>query len=65
MSLYDYEISKRIVAQGPPFAALIMSAYRKADSDNAELLEKAFPFIVTELRDRYNAPGGLLPSDPS
>jgi hypothetical protein len=60
MSLFDYQASKQIAQMDPPFAALIMAAYRKADTSNAIHLEQAFPAICRELRARYNAPGGLL-----
>lgn len=62
MSLYDYEASKRLASQDPPFYALIMAAMRKADTGNAEVLRRAFPGTWEELWARYNAPGGILPS---
>lgn len=63
MSLFDYAESKRMGESDPPFAAWIMGAYRKADTDNAALLRAAFPEIVEELQQRYDAPGGLLPGE--
>jgi len=63
MSLYDYKTSLEISKEEPPFAALIMAAGRKADSNNLEKLYDAFPEIVNELRLRYEAPGGILPDD--
>lgn len=63
MSHFDYQASKQIAALDAPFAALIMAAYRKADTDNAIWLEQSFPNICRELRDRYNAPGGWLPGE--
>jgi hypothetical protein len=63
MSLFDYEASKELAAQDRPFAALIMAAVRKADSHNEALLRQAFPDICDELRQRYDAPGGLLPGE--
>ena len=60
MSRYDYEASKRIAAEDYPFYALIMAAYRQADSLNASKLESAWPTVVMELEARYNAPGGYL-----
>jgi len=50
MSRYDYEQSKIIAQEDPPFAALIMAATRKADSMNASLLRDAFPEITAELQ---------------
>lgn len=60
MSLYDYEKSKEISKEDPPFAALIMSAIRKADTINTVKLRNAFPEIFSELQTRYDSPGGLL-----
>lgn len=63
MSLYDYEASKKISAEDPPFYALIMAAMRGADTHNSMLLEQAFPATRRELVERYNAPGGLLANE--
>lgn len=63
MSRFDYQASAQIAATDPPFAALIMAAYRKADTSNTARLEQAFPDICRELRERYHAPGGWLPSE--
>ena len=63
MSRYDYEVSKRIAMQDFPFYALIMAVMRQADSDNLAALQAAFPETFTELKARYNAPGGLLPGE--
>ena len=60
MSLYDYQISKVISSQDPPFYALVMAAMRQADSVNNRKLQLAFPEVWTELQARYNAPGGVL-----
>lgn len=59
MSLHDYEISKALTVQDPPFYALIMAAMRLADSSNAAALRAAFPGTWAELQARYNAPGGM------
>lgn len=64
MSLHEYMVSKELDRDDPPFYALIMAASRKADSDNFEALERAFPECIAEFRARYNAPGGRLPEDP-
>lgn len=45
------------------FDAIIMTAMRKADDDNAKALRKAFPHQWYELLERYNAPGGRLEGD--
>jgi hypothetical protein len=63
MSLYDYEKSKEISKEDPPFAALIMSAIRKADTTNAMKLKYIFSDIYDELQMRYDSPGGLLPEE--
>lgn len=64
MSRFDYLESKRLAMEDASFAALIMAAYRRADTANALLLRGAFPDLVAELQARYNAPGGLLDADP-
>lgn len=65
MSLYDYTKSKEIESIDPSFFACIMSAMRHADSWNLTKLREAFPDVWQELQERYNAPGGRLPGDPS
>lgn len=60
MSLYDYEKSREISKDDPPFASLIMSAMRRADTINTVKLENMFPEIFAELQMRYNSLGGLL-----
>ncbi len=63
MSLYDYQVSRKLAAADHPFDALIMAAMRKADSHNTAALQAAFPALWNELSMRYNAPGGLLPGE--
>lgn len=63
MSRYDYLQARAIALKDRPFYAIIMAAMRRADTDNLELLVNAFPQVFTELRERYNAPGGWLPKD--
>lgn len=60
MSLYDYEESKKISAENPPFYALIMAAMRQADTHNSIKLLEAWPDTWKELRERYDAPGGAI-----
>lgn len=60
MSLYDYEIGRKIEAEDPPFYALIQAAMRRADTYNLERLKSVFPEVYAELTARYNAPGGRL-----
>jgi hypothetical protein len=64
MSLYDYRAAREISKTDPPFYALIMAAMQKADTWNAALLRSAFPQVWAEVDARYNARGGILPSDP-
>lgn len=64
MSYFDYSAAQAIVADDPPFYALIMAAMRRADTTNAALLHWCWPDIWDELQARYNAPGGILPGDP-
>lgn len=63
MSKLDYEASKRIARQDPSFYALLMAAMRKADDNNLSFLQDCWPGVWQELQARYNAPGGVLPSD--
>ena len=63
MSLFDYQIARRLVAEDVPFDALIMAALQRADTANAMLLRASFPWLCTEAQARYDAPGGLLPTD--
>jgi len=63
MSLFDYNISQKVAAEDYPFHALMMAAARKADTFNFDALEKAFPGTIAELKERYNAPGGILRRD--
>lgn len=64
MSLYDYRAAAEIRRTDPPFYALIMAAMRKADTFNLARLRAAFPDTYRELEQRYNAGGGILPTDP-
>lgn len=63
MSHYDYVASRQIGATDPPFYAIIMAAIRKADTFNSARLRSAFPEVWDEYEARYNAPGGILPTD--
>lgn len=63
MSLHDYRMSRQISATDPPFYALIMAAMRKADTQNTARLRSAFPEVYDEFAARYDAPGGVLPTD--
>lgn len=62
VSRYDYKVSRQL--DDIPFYALVMAAMRRADSRNLVLLRSAFPDVYDELHARYNAPGGVLPTDP-
>ena len=66
MSHFDHQVSKSLatlVNSSTPFASLIMAAMRQADDINLRRLQKSWPDIWMELQERYNAHGGLLPSD--
>ena len=63
MSLYGYKESQKISETDPGFDALIFAAIRKADTKNLMILEHAFPMLVVEFKERYNAPGGVLDID--
>lgn len=60
MSHYDYKVSQELAADDVPFYALVMAAMRRADTNNAERLQQAFPRVWAELQGRYNRPGGYL-----
>ncbi len=63
MSYHEYRASLEISSQDYPYYALVMALMRKADSDNMAKLRAAFPETYAELRERYNAPGGVLPGE--
>lgn len=63
MSLYNYKKSQEIAREDPLFAALIMSAMRKADSRSIIKLGVAFPRIFSEFQARNRAPLGMLDGD--
>ena len=63
MSLHEYLTSLAISAEDPPFYALVMAAMRKADSDNVERFQRAFPETWFELTRRHCVPCGVLPED--
>lgn len=65
MSRFDYEASRTISGESYPFYALIMAAMRQADSANLALLQMGWPWVWDELDARYNAPGGILATDPA
>jgi hypothetical protein len=64
MTRFDYEASKHLLQGDPPFYALIMAAMRKADDENLSYLKHGWYGVWQELQERYNAPGGTLPTDP-
>lgn len=63
MSLHEYLCSQAIHEGDPPFYALLFALMRAADSGNAAKLRALFPDEWEELQARYDAPGGLLPTD--
>ena len=63
MSHYDYQRSLQLAIQYEPFAALIMAAIRRADTDNLARLRAAFPAVYDELGARIDAPDGVLPGE--
>jgi len=60
MSLHDYQLSREITKDDPPFYALLMAAFRQADSDNLAKLKATFPKTYKEFLGRYNSPYGIL-----
>ncbi len=60
MTRFDYDVSRVLATADYPFYALVMAAYRRADTENARKIEQAWPDVVAELQARYHAPGGIL-----
>ncbi len=58
MSRENYIKSQKISQES--FEAIIMAFMRIADDDNLSFLQSKYPYIWTELKARYNAPGGYL-----
>lgn len=58
MTLYDYKRARNL--RGESFYALLMAAFAEADTFNYWKLRDAFPEIADEVRERYDAPAGLL-----
>lgn len=61
------DLDKALRAQtagDPPFYGVVMLAMQRADTFNLARLRAAFGATHDELLARYNAPGGILPSDP-
>ena len=56
--LYDFKVAEKL--GNVPFDALIMAAAMKADNKNLQRLRRAFPDLVRETRNRFDAPGGQL-----
>ena len=63
MSLYEYRESQALERQDASFYGLIMGAMRRADDANIVKLRTCWPEVWAELRQRYDAPGGLLPGE--
>jgi len=63
MSLYEYRESQALERQDASFYGLIMAAMRRADDVNIVKLRTCWPEVWAELRQRYDAPGGLLPGE--
>ncbi len=72
MTILEYEAGRRLELKAMEirnetganeFYSLIQAAMRQADTVNLLALRHAFPAVHDELKDRYNAPGGILPTD--
>ena len=72
MSIKEYEAGRRLELRAMEirnetganeFYSLIQAAMRQADEWNMDALKAAFPGIAEDLQARYNAGGGILPSD--
>jgi len=60
ISLFEYEQSQQISAQGYQFYALLGALMRDADTDNTEKLKTAWPEFWESMKRRYNAPVGVV-----
>ena len=63
INFYEYDESRNLLRHG--FYALLMAAMRKADTPNTVKLQAAWPEVWADLQERYDAPGGVLDSDPA
>lgn len=61
MSLYSYQCAQELGVGD--FYALIMAAMLRADDTNLAKLRREWPTVHVELKQRYNAPQGLLPGE--
>lgn len=62
---FAYRASLELSRDDPSFYGLVMAAMRKGDTRNAEILRRAFPAVWADLQARYDAPGGVLATDPA
>jgi len=60
ISLYEYEQSQEISAQGYQFYALLGALMRDADTNNTEKLKAAWPEFWQSMQRRHNAPVGVI-----
>lgn len=68
-SWWDYDQGRdirfgRSQSDDPYFSALLTAVILKADPSNLERLRAGFPEFVEVVTQRFNAPNGILPSDP-
>ena len=64
MSYHEYKVSQELHKQRVPFYSLIMEALRAAYSYNAVKIRAMWPEKSAEMQARYDAPGGVLDTDP-
>jgi len=63
MNWLAYQTGARLARADVDFYALVIAAMMRADTVNAAKLRAAFPELWGETQARYDAPGGLLPSE--
>jgi len=64
MDEFEFRDGIALWRQGHSFYALLVAAFKKADSNNLEKLKVAFPDEFEIARKRYAAPdSGLLPGE--
>ena len=59
-SFHSWHCALQLRKMDPGFDALLICLALKADPENRERLELAFPGLIDEVKQRHNAPGGAI-----
>ncbi len=62
-SFHDWHAALQLQRLDPGFTALLIYLALKADTDNRERIERAWPDLLEEVKKRHDAPGGAITSD--